>query len=79
MEFALIGLAILAAGVIVMLTGYAASMPLFVDCGRCDQPLVMGYYAIHEGKPLCKRCCKKAGIRPWYAKQLPDGRWLGDE
>lgn len=47
-----------------------ASKP-FDDCGLCGDPLVLGFTAIHEGKYVCRDCCRKHDIPPWYAKKLP--------
>lgn len=68
-QIALVAL-VIAAGGVVMVLWYMllliASVPPFPLCGGCGDPLPMGFTAIHGGKPHCRACCRKHGIRPWY-------------
>jgi hypothetical protein len=68
MEFALLPVVLVLAGLWLLIIGYAKSAGLWKRCGNCSVPLVDGYAAYQRGKYYCLGCCEKLSIRPWYLK-----------
>ena len=55
------------AGITLILIGYSRSGH-YPACAKCKDPMPLGFGNVIEGKPICRKCCKKLNVPMWYHK-----------